>query len=471
MHRDGRSAGQVLRSLAAPIYIPTVLEASGETALLPVVPLLALSLGFTVPQAAALTMIAGVAAVLGPIPVARLMGWVGTRRAIVGSGLLLTAGNLAALLVIGQVLRDGAEPYHRWALVLLLVLVAATSQVWALGRQAYLGTALPPQMRARGMTTFGGMLRIGQVVGPLLGAGVLAIGHEAWVFGLFALLTLSATTMVALFLLPGEDEVPGPEGSRTAAGPDADGTEPDPVTGDDATPGVGDEGDLDDAVEEHARAAGPPGGADRTSGAPPGADDDASSARDVLGRMVRLGLGVTPIMMGRINRPVIVPLLGAGLGLDAATISVIFGVSAVLEIILFVPAGIVMDRWGRAAVAVPCSLIMGAGYLLLAVMASAADASGALLALLIPSLLIAFGNGLGSGIVMTLGIDVSPERGRTRYLAWWNSMIGIGRLSAPLLVAGVAAVAPVALAGALSGALCLIGGAWLARELPRVTPS
>src|SRR5690606_42147486 len=54
----------------------------------------------------------------------------------------------------------------------------------------------------------------------------------------------------------------------------------------------------------------------------------------------------------------------------------------------------------------------------------------ALVALLVPSLLIGLGNGLGSGIVMTLGIDVSPVHGRTRYLAWWNTMLGAGRLAA-----------------------------------------
>ncbi|GAB2539330.1 MFS transporter [Brachybacterium huguangmaarense] len=427
-----------LRSLVAPIYLPTVLESAGESALLPVLPFLALGLGFSVPGAAALTLILGVAAVLGPIPVGRLMGAVGTRRAIVGSGIALAVCDVAAMLVVRDGLDGGAGTAHRAGLVAALVVVAATSQVWALGRQSYLGTRLPPALRARGMTAFGGMLRVGQVLGPLAGAAVLGLGHEAWVFGLFAVLTAVATTLVAVSMVPGEElagaAVPAVARAESAAAPGA--------------------------APEHDAAVPPPG----RVRADPG-------PREVLRTMLRVALGVGPLIMGRINRPVIVPLLGASLGVDAGTISVIFGVCAVLEVVMFVPAGLVMERWGRAAAAVPCSLALGVGYLALAAAASAVGAgspTAAVAALAVPSLLIAVGNGLGSGIVMTLGIDLSPERGRTRYLSWWNTLAGTGRLAAPLLVAAITLVAPIGAAGAASGVLCLLGAAWLARAMPRL---
>jgi len=187
-----------------------------------------------------------------------------------------------------------------------------------------------------------------------------------------------------------------------------------------------------------------------------------------------VGAGIAPVMISRVNRPVIIPLLGASLGLESMWISIVFGISAVIEILLVIPAGTLMDRYGRVAVAVPCALMNGSGYLLLAVMAQTLAGGGmtaALIALLVPSMVIAVGNGLGSGIVMTLGIDVSPVHGRTRYLAWWNTLMGAGRLAAPLLVTGITLVAPVAVAGAATGALCVAGGAWLARTLPRLTPS
>lgn len=442
-------AGAVLRPLIPSVYLPTVLEAAGESALLPVVPLLALHLGFSVPGAAALTMIAGVAAVLGPIPVGRLMDTVGARCAIVASGIALVLANLAAMAVIGG-LAGAPTGGHRAALVALLVMVAVTSQVWSLGRQSYLGTALPRGLRARGMTTFGGMLRIGQVIGPLLGAGVTALGHETWVFGLFALMTAAATALVARFLVPGERRTPPPPGALSRDGRET----------------------ADDVAETAEGPGATTGGPD--PGAALGEDGAPGSGRAVLRRMIRVGAGIMPVMMGRINRPVIVPLLGAGLGLDASTISIVFGLAAVLEIAMFVPAGRIMDARGRASVAVPCSTVMGVGYLLMALLAvtlAGASPDASLLALAVPSCLIALGNGLGSGIVMTLGVDVSPERGRTRYLAWWNTIIGTGRLTAPMLVSAVTLVAPVAVAAALSGVLCLAGAGWLARVLPGVVPS
>ena len=421
--RGGRSPAAVLRGLVPSVYAPSLLEFVGLAALMPVIPLLARDLGFSVPQAAALSTIFGITSFLGPIPAGRLISRIGARAALVSTGCLLVASNLLAFVLIAPALGGDGDLLHRITLVVLLLVMASSTQVWQLGRQSYLGTALPAAMRARGMTLFGGVIRVGEVIGPLMGALVMAAGSMAGVFVLFALTAAAGTVMVAVFLPPGESR---PE--RT--------------------------------VRRRDRA--------------PASRARVRLDRAVLRRMVAVGLGIAPVMMARVNRPVIVPLLGDALGLDPVWISVVFGVSAALEILLVLPAGTLMDRYGRAAVAVPCALVMGAGFLLLSVLGTVLDGRGsaaAILALLLPSLLIGIGNGLGSGIVMTLGIDVSPVHGRTRYLAWWNTMLGAGRLAAPLVVTAITLVAPVAVAGAATGALCVVGGTWLARTLPRVTPS
>lgn len=421
--RDPRTPGQVLRGLVPSVYAPTLLEFVGYAALMPVIPLLARDLGFSVPQAAALTTIFGLTSFVGPIPAGRLIVRIGARRALTITGMLLVASNIAAFVIIGPAIGGTAELSHRLALIGLLLVMAVSMQVWQLGRQSYLGTALPPAMRARGMTLFGGVIRIGQVVGPLLGAVVIALGSMTWVFVMFAVAAGAGTVMIAVFLPPGE------------AGAE-------PVSTQSAHRG-----------RSPAR---------------------VRLDRAVLGRMVVVGLGIAPVMMARVNRPVIVPLLGDALGLDPVWISIVFGLSAVLEILLVLPAGTLMDRFGRAAVAVPCALLMGLGFLLLGLLGTTLADAGptlALVALMVPTLVIGLGNGLGSGIVMTLSVDVSPVHGRTRYLAWWNTMLGAGRLSAPLIVTGITVVAPIAVAGAVTGALCVAGGVWLARVLPRLTPS
>lgn len=420
--RDPRTPGQVIKGLIPSVYAPTLMEFAGISALMPVIPLIARDLGFTVPQAAALTTIFGLMSFLGPIPAGRLIAGIGARPALILTGGLLVLSNIVAFVVIGPVVGGEASWHHRLMLIVLLLVMAVSMQVWNLGRQSYLGTALPPAMRARGMTLFGGTIRIGEVIGPMLGALVMALGSMAWVFVLLATSSAAATVMIAVFLPPGEA-----------------------------------------------------GGA----AAPRVPRRDASPARHrldraVLGRMVSVGLGLAPVMIARVNRPVIVPLLGDAMGLDPVWISVVFGISAALEILLVIPAGTLMDRYGRAAVAVPCALVMGAGFLLLGLLGTVLADEGAALgviALLIPSLLIGVGNGLGAGIVMTLGIDVSPVHGRTRYLAWWNTMLGAGRLAAPMIVTGVTLFAPVAVAGAATGAVCFAGGLWLLRVLPRLIPS
>lgn len=416
---------RVLRALAPSVYIPSLLEFSADAAILPVVPLIALDLGFSVPQAAALTTILGVAAFLGPIPASGFIQRIGARRALVVTGAALVLTGAAAALVLGGAAQgsEAAGAGGRALLVGVLVVMAISSQVWQLGRQAYLGSALPSGMRARGMTLFGGTVRIGQVIGPLLGAVVIALGHETWVFALQAALCAVATAMVAVFLPPGERT--GPAARRIAA---------------------------------------------RT--APSTARTRLTRA--VLARMTAVALGILPVMMSRTVRPVIVPLLGQSLGLDAFWVSLVFGAGAVVEIALVVPAGTLMDRHGRAAVAVPCSLVMGIGFGLLALLAvtlGREGPAGAILALLVPSLLISLGNGLGSGIVQTLGLDVSPVRERTRYLGWWNTMIGAGRFAAPLMVAAITAIAPVTVAALAAGGACLVGAGWLGRVLPRLRPA
>ena len=71
---------------------------------------------------------------------------------------------------------------------------------------------------------------------------------------------------------------------------------------------------------------------------------------------------------------------------------------------MFYPAGKVMDQKGRRWVAVPSMLIMGLPLLLMPFTHSAT-------ALLLAAAVIGFGNGIGSGMVMTLGADHSPRPG------------------------------------------------------------
>ena len=122
-----------------------------------------------------------------------------------------------------------------------------------------------------------------------------------------------------------------------------------------------------------------------------------------------------------------------------------------------------MDRHGRVWVAVPVAVRMGAGLIALPLTTSLPGVTAL-------ALLMAVGNGLGSGIVMTLGADAAPEAGRAPFLGVWRLLSLVGHNGASVVVAAVAAAASIGAASVCVGLLTLAGGAWLARWLPEYDP-
>jgi MFS family permease len=193
----------------------------------------------------------------------------------------------------------------------------------------------------------------------------------------------------------------------------------------------------------------------------------ASSTMSVLWAHRRtyltLGLGIMVIGAARSARLVLVPLWAAHVGLSASATAVVFGITGGVEMLLFYPAGSVMDRYGRLWVAVPCVVLLGIGFTLLPL-------TGSLAAVVAVSTLAAVGNGIGSGIVMTLGADNAPEVGRSQFLGGWRFMSVIGGSGAPLLISVVTASAGLAPACVGIGVLTLLGTGWLGYWVPRYDP-
>ncbi|TDT34056.1 MFS transporter [Naumannella halotolerans] len=342
-----------------------------------------------------------------------------------------TAAFIVALLGVGQLLGDlpagqlASRFGEKWALVGACVIDAVafcvawqapnvgvlgaavlvagmSAAVFGLARQAYLTDAIPSHQRARAMSTLGGVFRIGMFIGPLIGAFVVT--H----FGLQeAYLLAAATSLLAAVMnlsLP-----PLPE--RT-----------------------------DQAV----------------AGQRLGFWRLLSDHRKVF---ATLGVGALLIMMARAARLSLVPLWAESQGIDAATTSIIFGISAAADMLLFYPGGMIMDRFGRFWVGVPAMVVIGAGLVLLALTHDPVTVG-------VVAVLIGLGNGISAGIVLTLGADHAPVAGRPKFLALWRLFADGGNALGPLLVSAVVAVAPLAAAVVVMGGLTLAGAGWLARWLP-----
>jgi MFS family permease len=98
---------------------------------------------------------------------------------------------------------------------------------------------------------------------------------------------------------------------------------------------------------------------------------------------------------------------------------------------LFAVAGWLMDHLGRKFSIVPSFAVQALGMFLV-------PFTGSFGTLLLATLLIGFGNGLGAGTMMTLGADLSPPESRDEFLGIWRLIGDGGHAGGPVIVGQVA---------------------------------
>ena len=76
------------------------------------------------------------------------------------------------------------------------------------------------------------------------------------------------------------------------------------------------------------------------------------------------------------------------------------------------------------------------------------------------------GNGFGTGIFMTLGGDFSPPYGRSELLGIWRLVGDAGGAMGPFVMGTIAGATTLAVAGAWTGGLAVIGLIILFRYVP-----
>src|SRR5690625_2651619 len=171
------------------------------------------------------------------------------------------------------------------------------------------------------------------------------------------------------------------------------------------------------------------------------------------------GLGVLCLTALRASRTAVIPLWAEHIGLSPAKASLIYGVAGAVDLIMFYPSGVLMDRKGRRVVAVTCLTGLAIGTAVVPLTWSSAW-------LMVAAVLIGLGNGFGAGIVMTLGADYSPAVGRPKFLAFWRLLSDSGMLPCPLLLSAVTAISTLAFGIWALAALGLVGAGIFARTLP-----
>lgn len=403
MTASGRGAAPLfpLRSVVLGAFVPTLLLETGVGAMLPVVAVTATGRGASLTVAGLVAALVPIGKILFDLPAGALAQRLGDRVA------MLLAGGVATAAFTTIAVTPGLAGLAAGVLAL-----GASTAVFNLARQAYLTEITPPLRRARVLSTLAGVHRIGLFLGPFAGAAVIAASD---VQGAFWLGTGAALAAVAVLAVVRPEPAPG------------------------------------GAARERAGRA----GAARVS--------IAAVAREHRRLFATLGVAILLVAAVRGARQTVIPLWGEHLGLDAEVTSLVFGVSGALDMLLFYPAGKVMDRFGRLWVAVPSMLTMAGGLALLPF----AHTAGAVT---VVAALLGVGNGMGSGIVMTLGADVAPAAVRPTFLSVWRLFQDTGDALGPLVLAAGAVVGSLA-AGVWATAVLGAGStAALARWVPRYSP-
>lgn len=384
-----------LWSIAIPAFGPSLLFGIGEGAILPVIPLSARGMGSTLAGAALVVALIGIGSLVSNIPASMITAKFGERIGMVGAAAL----SLSALMLC-------VFATQLWLFAVGILLIGAASAVFNLARQSYLTEAVPPILRARAMSTLGGVGRIGLFAGPFIGALVI---HLVGLVGAYwvAAVAVAAAGALALWL-------------------------PDLVS-DQGAGVMGPAPTLRSLIAAH---------------------------KDIF---LSVGVGILFVSAVRSARQVVVPLWADNLGLSPAATSLIYGMSGAIDMLVFYPAGKVMDRKGRTWVAIPSMVLMGVSLLLMPLTTGAVS-------LLLVALLIGFGNGIGSGLIMTLGADYAPRHGRAQFLGMWRFISDIGGSSGPAILAGLTAVVSLSFGIAATGLLGLAAAAVLGYSVPRHKP-
>lgn len=400
----------------ATALIPALLYATGVGAILPVLPLIARDLGqphFSDPSvvlavAGVVTALLMVGELIGYLPSGWIVNKVGERNAMIGASVLSIIGLVACLL--------SNTP---WLTGIGVFFIGLATAVFSLARHAFITTYVPITYRARVLAAVGGIFRFGNFAGPFITVAMLAIfvtlESAYWIH-------LVMCVAAIIVLLAAKDPA-----SMIADNDKAAGTTP---------------------------ARRRPAGLFRT----------IASRRDIL---LRLGTPAAIISALRAGRIVLIPLWAVSIGLDDVTTATIIAIAGGVDFALFYVGGWIIDKVGRLWNALPSTLGIALALIMLAFTSGMSHAVAWFIVL---TMIMAVANGLGTGILLTLGADFADPQDPAPFLGAWRFTSGLGNAASPLIVSALTAAVSLPFAVGALGVSGVIGAAMLVRYIPRYLP-
>ncbi|MFT8704517.1 MFS transporter [Bifidobacterium aquikefiricola] len=433
-----------LHHLFVPVYMPAIVFATGEGSLIPIVPLTAKALGANLATAGIISGLLMIGVVLGDVSSGFIVNKWGETVAM----------RIAAILAIVSAIFC----WHAPNLVVLaagVLVIGIASATFNLARHAFLTAWTPPWYRARAMSMLGGTTRIGYFVGPFLASPVIALAGSRSVYWIHVVACL--TVLVILQVTPDPEKLLSANKARAER--NRSGARVEKTNAHDA-------GHI---ALSHVT----PQGIIESGNSEP--DTDTTRVSAMMRRLMRfpvirygsilcrMGTAAGILQMMRASRQVILPLWGVQLNISAPHIALIMGVAGAVDLSLFYTSGQIMDRFGRRWAAVPVLVGISLGHLLMPL----ARVEWAYVCV---AILISVANGLGSGIVMTLGADLAARyapNNMPSFLSGWRMSTDSGSAAGPLAISGMTALSGLWSAAVLMGCIGLIGAFMMQRFIPR----
>ncbi|MDJ1370925.1 MFS transporter [Gulosibacter molinativorax] len=404
---EGKGEAPLSRVLTI-AFLPTFIYSIGQGAIVPVIPAVAASLGANVAFAGFIAGSLLIGQAIGNLPAASVVRKLGEQKAMM----------IAALAtIIGASISYFAT--STWMLLAGILIQGLMTATFALARQSFLSTYVPLRYRARAMSSLGGVFRSGMFVGPFLAAWLISLTGDPQ-NNFLAFIACSLLVFVVLLILPDIEKYGSPNTKLSMAKEERPDKEPMWQT--------------------------------------------FQRKRNVL---LTLGTGAGTMMMVRSARQVVLPLWGHAIGMDAGMVAIVIGIGGAIDFALFFTSGWIMDKFGRAASAVPAMAGMGLGFLVLAFLFEVPHAD---IWFIVITCWLALSNGVGSGVVMTLGADLADPGDPAPFLGAWRTITDVSGATVPFIVAGLAAVASLPLTAGVFGVIGLGGGFLLWRYIPKYVP-
>ena len=351
----------VVRALVLPAYIPVLCLAFAWSLLIPAFPQYLSGLGAGVAATGLIIAMKGVGQVASDLPGGLVLARLGLRRVVLSASALTVAANVALALTVD--------------IAVITVLTFASgffSSILLTGVMTTVRRTVMPEFRGRALSGVGGSLRVGMLLGPVIG-GLLADRYGVPTIFLLRSAILTIGTLAFY------------RGTPAARAPVR-------------TPGHG-------STLTELRAG-------------------------LKGRwyaVVTVGFAILVLSLLRASREIIFPLWGAELALSPTLIGAAVSLGAALDLLLFIPAGVISDRWGRRSAISLCLGGFAAGLFLMRALPTVPGFVAGVA-------IVGVGNGLGSGINMTTGTDLAPDRAISEFLGAWRLYGDIGTAMGPVLV-------------------------------------